>query len=258
MFDLRPLQRFNGFMVVMICLGTPLVCGLLIAGMSVGLAETVRARLLGAAVGGAVAVLGPLLGGLPLLWLASTVHTGAATPLLQETARLLGAEASVAGLFSPMLWPRLSGRIDGRAFRVDLLRRGGVLGPREVGPRGPLSWVLTFHTEVRLPERIGFARSGVAKVVAVGLLGLHNEEEVDDLVVWTGRQAASRRIATDPAVLRAVRDALPDDGGPTVLRVGPKAIELAWTATARLEAPRWAAWIRALHALANAVESASR
>ena len=258
MFDLRPLQRFNSIMIVMICLGTPFICGVLIGGMSVGLAETGRAKLLGAAVGLGVGVLGPLLGGLPLLWLAGTIHTGASTPLLRETARLLGAEAQVAGLFSPMLWPRLSGRIDGRAFRVDLLRQGGVLGPREVGPRGPLSWVVTFHTDVRLPERVGFARAGTANTLAVGLLGLHNEERIDGFVVWTGRQPTSRRIATDPAVLRAVQDALPDDAGPAVLRVGPKAVELSWTATTPLEAPRWAAWVRALHALANAAETAAR
>jgi hypothetical protein len=258
MFDIRPLQRFNSMMIVLICLGTPFVSGALIAGMSIGLAESGRAKVLGAVVGGAVALLGPLLGGLPLLWLASTVHTGASTPLLRETARLLGADASVAGLFSPMLWPRLSGRIDGRAFRVDLLRRGGVMGPREVGPRGPLSWVLTFHTEVRLPERIGFARPGAENAVASALLGLHGEERAEGFVVWTGRQATSRRIATDPAVLRAVQDALPEDVGPTLLRVGPKAIEMSWVANSRLEAPRWAAWVRALHALANAVEAAAR
>lgn len=194
-----------------------------------------------------------LLAGIPVLFALIALfrwsRTGAARSFLAEVAAGLGGgDASFATWLLPLLSPRLEGRVDGRAFRVDLRRAAGILSPPTVGRKFLIwGWLLKVNVATRARgPKVGFGPKGA---ILANLFGLTGPVDVGEVRVFTGESALGRALAEDPDALARAAEIL-DVIGPGFVIVDGTGASVSVQLPGELSPSRATALVRALAALA--------
>lgn len=242
MMDTRPFERITSVLLLLAFAPLPLCMGAPLATLAMLERDVSPSVPIGIACCALAAV--PF-GVVPFLAMIRWSRSGRAPGFLGEVAAALGGgKVDCATLLFPTLSPRLTGTIDGRAYRLTLRRTAGLLSPSRVGAKFLIfGWMFELRVEAEIGSKVGYAPAGT---IGGALFGLSNERDLPGMRIWGDPALAER-----PAALDAARRALAI--GQPLLRAGPDAIDASGMLRTDIAPADIAAFVRDVGSLAKAL-----